>query len=144
MSWFRYRVTALLATELCMDIHMRPHRKLGPVPPPVYHFHPVEVVIGQYLSLPLFPARIEERPDPLGLGIELLPPWDETPRPPVDETTEPAPRRMDMRSWMRQVAQQLNPELGDAAHALRGASSRGARVRFLSSPEIPAYQEITA
>lgn len=139
----RYRITALAATQACMNIYMRPHRRFGPVPAPTYNLHPVEIVVGQILSLPVFPAQIEERPHPLWLGLTLLPPWDETPKPPVNETTEPAPQRMDMRSWMRQVAQQVNPELGDAAHALRGATSRGARVRFLNSPEIPAYQEIT-
>lgn len=123
----RYRITALAATQACMNVYMRPHERRGPVPPPVYHFHPVEMAVGQILSLPLFPADIDPQPHPLWLGVQLLPPVEKVELKDDYSTTE---TRMTMRSWMRQVAQQVNPELGDAANALRGATARGAMVRF--------------
>lgn len=126
----RYRITALAATQACMNIYMRPHQRRGPVPAPTYHFHPVEMAVGQILSMPLFPADIDPQPHPLWLGVQLLPPLDGLPKQEAEPPAEPVVRRMTMRSWMRQVAQQVNPELGDAANALRGANSRGAMVRY--------------
>lgn len=68
----RYRLVALAATRHCLDVYMRHMVALGPVQKAYRQMQPIEITVGALLSLPLYPARIPERPDPLWLGIKLV------------------------------------------------------------------------
>lgn len=148
---FRYRITCVAATMCCLDAHMRPHVKRGPVPPPMNFIHPVEISIGTVLSLPLFPARIQERPHPLWLGLQLWPPMVDVPHPAHAELAAagcdpvvPLRIRMPMRDFMAWAAERIGLQLGDAANALGKtvmASLAPNRFTHLLARE-PAQQEI--
>ena len=112
---FRYAPLAVAATKVCLDVYMRPLRKLGPVPPPSYVFHAVDVVVGQLMALPLLPAQVEWCPHPLWLGWELIPPlpgWGD------DMPPDAVPSPAALTPWLAQVAGELRMPAGDAAHAL--------------------------
>lgn len=103
---FKYRQTALAATSHCLNVHMSPMRQLGPLSAGTRVFHPVEMVVGQILSLPLMPAYVDPRPDPLWLGMRVVPPA-------IDDD-----KRMPMREWMAGLGATLGRQVGDAADAL--------------------------
>lgn len=116
-----YRATALAATQHCLDVHMRAMRFPGPVQKVHRIMQPIELTIGTMLSLPELPAQIEEFPDPLWLGIRLVPPLRVPPLYHLD-TGEPAvfmaptnsqgiPERLSIKEWMAEVARVVRPGL---------------------------------
>lgn len=136
----RYRMVAVAATMCCLHYHMLPHACLGPIQVGERMTHPVEMAVATVLSLPLFPARIEERPHPLWLGIAVLPPYE--PLVVMPRGHERSVQRMTLHQWMGELAPRVYPGLGDGAGALVGAGRRGATWRFEELPALPAHQEI--
>lgn len=123
--YFRHSYMALACTTMLMGIYMAPHRKLGPVPPPVRAVHPVEMTVATILELPLFPARIDMRPHPLWLGMRFDAPQMEL----QPEGHEGEPKRRRLADLMPEIAARTQVErrlgfpLGDAAHKLGGATA---------------------
>lgn len=117
----RYSLLALAATKTCLDVYTRPLRKLGPIPPPNYVFHPVDIAVGQLMALPLLPAQVDLHPHPLWLGWELLPPepwWSER----IPPDTAPSPKALA--PWLAMVADEIGQAAGDAAQALEAVIRR--------------------
>lgn len=137
-----YRAVAVACTLSCLELYNRARRPKGPVARE-FVFHPVEVSIAQILSMPLFPAEIEEMPHPLWCGWRVMPPL--APDSQIAEAITGQARRIPMRDWLAQLARRLGMELGDAADEVRGAVERcvrGNRARWLAGwPECEVQGE---
>lgn len=134
----RYSLLAVAATSHCLDIYMSPMRKLGPIRPAQRILHPVELAVGSVLSIPLLPAAIDMNPDPLWLGLALLPA-----RLTGDDGK---PARQTMRQYMAGVSERLElRDMGDGAGALgKSVMSQIRRRHYIDMPGMPGAEGVIA
>lgn len=118
---FRYARVPMACTSHCIELYMRPHAQLGPVQKRTRLLSQMDLLLGQMLSIPDLPATIDEDPDPLWLGIRLVPPlappddprWAEIEkRKARGEAVKPP--KATLEQWMRA----LDLQMGGTLHKL--------------------------